>query len=192
MKAEEQKVSVTENRTIWRIDSSHSSVEFTVRKLFFLTVTGRITDLDGTIVLDENSIDASSANSTIQAKSVDTGNKQRDAQLKAASFFDVANYPEIEFESSDVAPGKDRDMLSITGLLTIKDITKEIQLDVTEVDRSKAPDGSEVIYYVAMMNLNRYDFGVSGWRGVVGGKVKVVINIQANREKLKIEDWRAR
>jgi polyisoprenoid-binding protein YceI len=146
MKAQEQKISVTENRTIWRLDSSHSSVEFTVKKLLFLTVTGRITGLDGTILLDENSIDGSCANSTIEVKSVDTGNKQRDAQLKGASFFDVAKYPEIEFESSEVSPGRDRDMLRITGLLSIKDVTKEIQLDVTEVDRSKAPDGGEVIY----------------------------------------------
>jgi len=185
MKAQQQKVSATTNRTVWRLDSSHSSVEFTVKKLFFLTVTGRITDLEGTIVLDENSIDGSSANSTLRVKSIDTGNKQRDAQLKASSFFDVAKYPEIEFESSEVGPGRDRDMLSISGVLTIKDISKEIQLDVTEVDRSKAPGGGEVIYYVAMTNLSRYDFGVSGWRGLIGGTVKVVINVQANREGIE-------
>src|SRR3954462_15038060 len=108
MKAQEQKVNVTEHRSIWRVDRSHSSVEFTIKKLFFLAVTGRITDLEGTIVLDENSVDGSSANSTIRVKSIDAGNKQRDAQLKAASFFDVTTYPEIEFESSDVAPGRDR------------------------------------------------------------------------------------
>ena len=73
-------------------------------------------------------------------------------------------------------------MLCIRGELTIRDTSRDIVLDVTEVDRSKSPQGDEVIYYVAQTVLNRFDFGVKGWRGVVGPTVKIVINVQANRE----------
>jgi polyisoprenoid-binding protein YceI len=73
-------------------------------------------------------------------------------------------------------------MLSIRGELTIRDKSREVVLDVTEVDRSRSPQGDEVIYYVAETSLNRFDFGVNGWRGVVGPRLKVVINVQANRE----------
>jgi polyisoprenoid-binding protein YceI len=56
-----------------------------------------------------------------------------------------------------------------------------VALEVTEVDRSKSPNGTEVIYYVAETELDRHDFGVSAWRGLIAPKLKVVINVQANR-----------
>jgi len=72
-------------------------------------------------------------------------------------------------------------MLKVKGVLTIRDTNKDVVLDVTEVDRSRSPNGEEVIYYVAETELNRFDFGVTAWRGVVGQKLKVVINVQANK-----------
>jgi polyisoprenoid-binding protein YceI len=69
----------------------------------------------------------------------------------------------------------------VEGSLTIKDKSKDVVLDVTEVDRSKAPGGDEVVYYVAETELDRYDFGINAWRGLIGPKLKVVINVQANR-----------
>ena len=73
-------------------------------------------------------------------------------------------------------------MLSVKGTLQIRDQSREVVLDVTEVDRSKSPNGEEVIYFVAETELDRHDFGVSGLRGLIGAKLKVVINVQANRE----------
>jgi polyisoprenoid-binding protein YceI len=171
-----------DSKSVWHLDRDHSSVEFSIKKLFFFTVNGKLTDLDGVIVLDENSVSGSTAQASLKAKSVSTGNQQRDRQLRANSFLDVTNFPQIEFQSSQVGPGRDRDMLSVKGTLTIKDKTKEVVLDVTEVDRSKSPNGEEVIYYVGETEINRFDFGVTGWRGVISPKLKVVINVQANRE----------
>ena len=68
------------------------------------------------------------------------------------------------------------------GALRIKDTTRNVVLKVTEVDRSKAPDGNEVIYYVAESEIDRHDFGISAWRGVIGKSLKVTIDVQANRE----------
>jgi polyisoprenoid-binding protein YceI len=172
----------SESRSVWRLDREHSSVEFSVRKLLFFTVNGKLADLEGSIVLDESSASGSSAQAVIKAKSINTGNQQRDQQLRTASFLDVMTFPHIEFQSSEVGPGRDRDMLSVKGALTIKDKQKDVVLNVTEVDRSKSPNGGEVVYYVGETEINRFDFGVSGWRGVIGPKLKVVINVQANRE----------
>jgi polyisoprenoid-binding protein YceI len=171
----------SDSKSVWRLDSSHSSVEFTAKFLFF-TVKGRLIDLDGAIVLDENSVSGSSVQASISAASIDTGNKQRDTQLRSATFLNASDYTHIRFESARVARGRDRDMIRVEGSLTIKDKIKEVVLDVTEVDRSKAPGGDEVIYYVAEAELDRYDFGINAWRGVIGSKLKVVINVQANRE----------
>jgi polyisoprenoid-binding protein YceI len=74
-------------------------------------------------------------------------------------------------------------MFVVKGALKIKNASKEVALTVTEVDRSKAPDGTEVIYYVAEAEVDRYDFGIKAWPGVIGKKLKVTIDVQANREK---------
>jgi polyisoprenoid-binding protein YceI len=174
--------SQSEKKTLWRFDREHSSVEFTIKKLWFFAVHGTLNDIDGSIVLDEDSVSGSAVQASMKAKSVNTGNQQRDQQLRAASFLDVINFPQIEFTSSEVGPGSDRDMLSVKGRLTIKDKNKDVVLKVTEVDRSKSPNGQEVVYYVGEAEIDRFDFGVSGWRGVIGPKLKVVINVQANRE----------
>lgn len=159
-------------------------MEFSIKKLFFFTVAGRFTDLDGSIVLDEKSVSGSSVEASIAARSVNTGNQERDSQLRAAEFLNVESFSQIRFQSTDVGPGKDRDMLRIKGALTIKNTSKEVVLDVTEVDRSRAPSGEEVIYYVAETTIDRFDFGVSAWRGVIAPQLKIVINVQANRESL--------
>ncbi|HSB26697.1 MAG TPA: YceI family protein [Pyrinomonadaceae bacterium] len=168
------------SQSVWQLDTEHSSVEFAVRKLLFLSVTGRLTKLKGSIVMDEDSVGACSVEATMESASIDTGNKRRDAHLRAA-FLDVTNHPDIHFRSLEVGRGKDRDMLIVRGDLSIRDRNKEVVLDVTEIDRSRSPNGEEVIYYVAETELDRFDFGVTAWRGVVGSKLKVVINVQANR-----------
>src|SRR4029453_16713908 len=111
----------SEGRSVWRLDTSHSSVEFRTKKLLFFTVKGQMTVLDGTIVLDENSLPGSSVKATIKASSGDTGNKRRDSQLRAAGFLECDSYPHIAFESVQVVPGRDRDMINVRGSLTIKD-----------------------------------------------------------------------
>ena len=172
--------SVGQSQSVWRLDQTHTTVEFTAKKLFFFSVKGRLKDFDGTIVLDDRVIENSSVEASMVSKSVDTGNRKRDAQL-SGSFLEADNYPKIEFRSERVGPGKDRDMLNINGALTIKDKSQPVLLEVTEIDRSRSPNGEEVIYYVAQTEIDRFDFGINQWRGVIGPKLKVVINVQANR-----------
>jgi polyisoprenoid-binding protein YceI len=171
-----------EGRTVWRLDRSTSSVKFSVKKLLFITVTGRLADLEGSIVLNQAELSASSVQATIAADSVETGNERRDAHLRSPSFLDIENYPVIEFHSTEVGRGTDRDMFVVKGALRIKNTSKDVALTVTEVDRSKAPDGTEVVYYVAEAEIDRYAFGINTWPGVIGKKLKVTIDIQANRE----------
>ena len=73
-------------------------------------------------------------------------------------------------------------MLRVKGSLTIKGTSKDVVINVTEIDRSKSPNGEEVVYYGGETEIDRFDFGVNGWKGLVGPKLKVVINVQANRD----------
>ena len=181
MQAKPQKDLNDIERTVWRFDPEYTTVEFSVRSLFFFTVRGRLAVVDGNIVLDETNIGRSSVEATVKSSSVDTGNKRRDAYFRSASLLDADQYPDIEFRSSSVAPGKDRDTFLLEGSLKIKGHHRTVQLHVDQFDRSCSPTGEEVIYYVATTEIDRSAFGVPSGRRLIGRSVKAWINVQAIR-----------
>ena len=173
---------VGQNRRVWTFDPAYSTVEFVVRN-FFYNVNGRFSVLEGSIVLDEDDIRQSSVTAIIKANSIDTRNKRRDAHLKSADFFDAEKFPDIEFKSTKVQRGKDRDSLDVEGTLTIKDKSVPVALAVNEMDRSRSPNGEDFVYYSATTELDRFAFGINYGRLVIGRKLKVTINIQASNRR---------
>ena len=171
-----------DRQSVWSFDPSHTTVEFSIKNLLFFNVKGRLAALEGTIVLDEADITRSSIVATLSADSIATGVERRDAHLRSRSFLDASNYPNVLFQSTSVGPGNDRDMLRVKGSLTIRGKSGTVELDVSEVDRSRSPSGEEVIYYCATTELDRFDFGINYGRGVIGRVLKVTINVQASRE----------
>src|SRR5262245_24897601 len=111
-------VQTVTGRTTWAIDPVHSSVEFAVRHLMITTVKGRFTDVQGTVVVDEATPSASSADITVQVASIDTREPQRDAHLKSADFFEAETFPTITFHSTAVRNWK-ADGFTLVGDLTI-------------------------------------------------------------------------
>lgn len=174
-----QKTDAARAQQVWRFDPAYTTVEFTVRNLWY-TVRGRFRTLEGLIAWDETDVNRSSVGATVKAHSIDTGNKRRDAHLQSADFLDADKFPEIEFRSTRVARGKDRDSLEVEGDLIVKGKSKKIALAVNEMDRSRSPRGEEFVYYSATTELDRFEFGIDGGRGIVGRKVKVTINVQAS------------
>ena len=170
-------IDVQTQRT-WVFDPGYTTVEFVIRNLWF-KVKGRFRDLEGQIVLDESDISHSSVNATIKASSIDTGNKRRDAHLLLKDFFDVEVFPEIEFKSTSIRRGRDRDSLELDGELRIKDKTVPVALAVNEMDRSRSPNGEEFVYYSATTELDRCAFGINYGRGFIGRRLQVTINVQA-------------
>jgi polyisoprenoid-binding protein YceI len=173
---------VSRDRRVWTFDPAYSTVEFVVRNLFY-NVKGRFSVLEGSIVLDEDDIRQSSVTAIIKANSIDTGNKRRDVHLTSADFLDAEKFPDIEFKSTKVQRGKDRDSLDVEGTLTIKGKSVPIALAVNEMDRSRSPRGEDYVYYSATAELNRFVFGINYGRGVIGRKLKVTINIQASNRR---------
>lgn len=173
---------VGQGRRVWKFDPAYSTVEFVVRN-FLYNVKGRFSVLEGSIVLDEDDIRHSSVTAIIKANSIDTGNKRRDVHLKSADFLDSEQFPDIEFKSSKVERGRDRDSLDVEGTLTVKGKTVPIALAVNEMDRSRSPNGEEFVYYSATAELDRLAFGISYGRGLIGRRVKVTINIQATNKQ---------
>jgi len=175
--------SIADTQTAWAIDPTHTSVEFAVRNLFLFMVKGSIATREGKIVIDAADSRRSSVTVVLQAASIDSGNQRRDAHLCGADFLDADRYPEIRFHSRQVAPGSDRDTLKIRGLLSIKDQSREVILEVSEIDRSCSPSGEHVAYYSARTELDRHAFGIRHMPGLIGRMLKVTINVQATRRE---------
>jgi polyisoprenoid-binding protein YceI len=169
------------------IDKAHSEVTFTVKHLVS-QVTGRFQDFDGKIVLDHTKPEASTAELTIKATSVNTDQPRRDEHLRTPDFFDVAKFPEITFKSTKVA-AKTKDTYDVTGDLTIHGITKPVVLAVSYLGEIKDPMGNEKAGFSAATTINRKDFGVLWNKAldqggyVLGDDVKITINLELAKQK---------
>lgn len=169
--------------TTWNIDAAHSTIGFSIRHMVFSKVRGRFLKYTGAIHLDDDLAKAW-VEVTIDAASIDTGTAQRDTHLRSADFFDAERFAELRFRSTRVESlGGDR--LRVTGGLTIRDVTREVVLEVEPAGRGMDPWGNERIGFVARTSIDRKDFGL-GWNqlleagGVlVGDRVDIELDVQA-------------
>ena len=167
----------------YAIDKMHSEVAFQVRHLL-TKVRGRFTEFAGTVVLDQEYPEQSSASLTIDASSVDTGTPDRDDHLRSDDFFAVGTYPTLTFTSSRVVKTGD-DSYDVVGALTIRGVTKEITLPVTYLGEARDPWGNLRAGFETSITLNRKDFGLT-WNAaletggfLVGDEVRINLSIQA-------------
>ena len=167
---------------VWIIDPKYTTVQFSAKLLFLFTVKGSFGDIRGTIERDPADISRSSVEAFIKGGSITTGNKRRDLHLRSADFLDVQEYGEIRFKSTRVEKGRDRDTLRVTGTLTIRGRSHEVVLDVNEFDRSRSPQGEDVTYYASLKEIDRFAFGIRYGRGLIGRRLKVMIQVQALRQ----------
>jgi polyisoprenoid-binding protein YceI len=172
--------------TIWDIDPAHSLVEFSVKHMMFTTVRGRFRKVRGEIRCpDESDPTRASVSAQIEAASIDTADEGRDAHLRGPDFLDVQRYPTITFDSTRIERSGAQDQYRVYGRLTIRDVTREIELNTTFNGRGRNPYGKTVAGFTAETSLNRRDFGIT-WNAalesgglLVGDKVDVSIEVQA-------------
>lgn len=141
------------------VDSTHTTVGFTVRHLVINKVRGKFNAFTGTIVYDEKDVTKSSLQGTIQASSIDTDHEKRDKHLRSPDFFDAAGHPEITFKSKRVE--QDGDGLILVGDLTMRGTTKEIRIPFEITGKIKDPWGKMRIGFEATLRINRQAFGIS-------------------------------
>jgi len=170
-------------QTTWKIDPSHSHVEFAVRHLMISTVKGRFGGVAGTVRSDASDPSGADVEVTIDATSIDTREAQRDAHLKSADFFDVEKFPSLTFRGIRLA-GDPAGDFKLTGQLTIHGVTREVTLDVTAEGRGKDPWGGDRAGYSATAKIKRSDFGLT-WNQVleaggiaVGDEIKIAIDVE--------------
>ncbi len=175
----------------WSLDTVHSGINFSVRHMVVSKVRGRFAKFTGNVALDEGDLTRSTVEATIDASSIDTGTAQRDEHLKSADFFDVEHFPQIRFRSTGIEKlGTER--YRLTGELTIRDVSREIALDVEYGGRGKDPWGNERVGFTAKTALDRKDFGLK-WNqaletgGVlVSDRVEIELELQAVRAAVAV------
>jgi polyisoprenoid-binding protein YceI len=168
----------------WQVDSTHSAVNLTVRHMVISKVRGRFTKWNAKLALDTSDLSKSSVEVEIDAASIETGVGDRDTHLRSPDFLDAARYPTLSYRSRRVeAPSSDR--LRVVGDLTIRNVTREVVLDVEYGGQGKDPWGNQRAGFSATASLNRKDFGLT-WNqaletgGVlVADKVDIEIELQA-------------
>ena len=143
----------------YTIDASHSTLGFIARHAMVTKVRGAFNEFEGTATLDGANPAASSAKITINAKSIDTRNDQRDEHLRSNDFFAMDEFPQITFVSTGVSV--DGDTYNLTGDLTVKGVTKSLTIPFEFEGAAKDPFGNDRVGFSGSLVINRKDFGVS-------------------------------
>lgn len=169
----------------WQIDQAHSTIGFEVKHMMVSKVKGQFTNYSADVEVD-NLEDLTSAkiDITIDTTSINTSNEDRDNHLKSAEFFDIEQFPDIKFNSTNIT--KDGDDYKVSGDLTIKDVTKPAVFDVEYGGKGTNPWGVEVYGFEAETKIDREEFGLT-WNaaletgGVLVGKdIKIKVELELN------------
>jgi len=158
-------------KTKWAIDPAHTEVHFKVKHLVISTVTGKFEKFEGAVYSSKADFSDAEAEFSVDIDSINTSQPDRDGHLKSADFFDAANHPKLTFKSTGVKKTSDSEFV-LTGDLTIRGVTKPVQLNVEYGGTTKDPWGNTKAGFEITGKINRKDYGLS-WSAVTetGGLV---------------------
>lgn len=169
----------------YTIDAVHSNLGFSVRHAGIAKVRGSMAVFSGSLVVSDPITD-SSANVTIDASSVDTGNEQRDQHLTSADFWNAEQNPEWTFTTTSVA-GTAED-LSVTGDLSVNGVTKEVTLSAELDGIATGPEQETRAAFSGTTSISRKDFGLTWNVALEGGGVLVGDKIAVELEVVGVLD----
>jgi polyisoprenoid-binding protein YceI len=169
--------------TTWKIDPSHSDVQFKVKHLMITTVTGHFGAFDATMQTTGNDFSAANISFEADINSITTQNAQRDQHLLAGDFFEAEKYPKLTFVSREVKKVDDENY-KLVGDLTIRDNTHPVELKVEFGGEVVDPWGQTKAGFELSGKINRKDFGLTfNATTETGGvllsdEVKLLANVQ--------------
>ena len=170
--------------SIWKMDPVHSHAQFKVKHMMISNVKGEFTSITGTLQLNEADTTKSRIEASIDAKTINTREPQRDAHLKSADFLDVEKFPSLTFASTQIVKKGD-DEFEVTGDLTIHGVTRKATFKVEELSApTKDPWGATRLGLSATTRINRKDFGLT-WNSametggvLVGDEVTITVDAE--------------
>jgi polyisoprenoid-binding protein YceI len=171
----------------WTIDGAHSQSRFAVRHMMISTVHGGFEKFSGTIDFDEKDPVRSLLNVQIESASLNTKEPKRDEHLRSPDFFNVAQYPHMTYKSKSMQQ-TDATHGRITGDLTIRDVTREVVLDVEYGGQARSPWGTVSAGFSAQTKINRKDWNLD-WNkaletggDLVGDEITIDIDLEVVKQ----------
>ena len=163
------------------IDPVHTWVGFSVSH-FFTKVPGYFGKLKGTVVVDREHLENSTVEAVIEVASITTNTKMRDDDLRSTNFFAAATFPLMTFMSKSWK-STGGDTYDVTGVLTMKNVAKEVVLKVKSLGFGPGMNGAAISGWEASITLDRRDFDITADQGAIGNSVDVLINVEADLRK---------
>jgi len=157
-------------------EGQHVAVMFKVSHLGFSYNVGRFNSVEGQFSYDKNNPSASTASVTIDAKSLDSNHAERDKHIRSDDFLDVAKYPTITFTSTSYTAGSENDI--VKGNLTIRGITKEVEIAVNHIGEGKDPWGGYRSGFEGKVDIQAADYGLPEWVG----KIAIELSVEGIRQ----------
>lgn len=172
----------------WILDLTHSEVQFRIRHLMISTISGYFKQFNVFLKNENDDFSDVHIEFITDINSIDTNNAQRDAHLKSPDFFDAARHPQIKFESSHFEK-IDAKNYKLQGVLTIRDISKQVTFNTVFGGITPDPWGNTRVGFTITGKINRQEFGIvfnavtETGSVVLGDEVDVQCNIQFIRQK---------
>ena len=173
-------------QTRWVFDKAHTSVGFSVSHMVISETTGTFKDFSGTVTSSNDDFTGSTIEFTADIASINTDNERRDGHLKSPDFFDAEKFPKMTFKSTSFEK-VEGNKYKLVGDLTIKDVTKSVELEVKYGGSINTQRGTKA-GFKATGTIDRFDFNLKWDRTmdsgglVVGKEVDLVINVELNQE----------
>ena len=168
-------------KTTWVSDPTHSEILFKIKHLMITNVKGEFRNFSAKVETEGEDFSNGKTTVEIEADSIFTNNNDRDNHLKSADFFEAEKHPKLNFESSSLTKLDEENYL-LKGLLTIKDVSKEIVLDVEFGGLMKDPYGNEKAGFSVSGKINRKDWGLNWNAALEAGGVMVSDEVRINAE----------
>jgi polyisoprenoid-binding protein YceI len=170
----------------YTIDTAHSRVGFVARHAMVTKVRGSFNEFEGAFHLDGENPENSSGQVTIQTKSIDTRNSQRDDHLRSNDFLDMDNHAEVTFVSTAIKQADDT-TFTVTGDLTVRGVTQSVEIPFEYTGSATDPFGNQRVGLEGSVVINRKDYGVN-WNAALetGGVLvseKVTLEIEVSAIK---------
>ena len=179
-------VSFTFAQSTWKFDKAHSRVGFSVSYLVITDVEGNFEEFEGAITSNGDDFQDATIEFTAEISSINTENEKRDSHLQSDDFFNAENFPQLMFKSKSFKKIDDKNY-KLVGDLTMRDVTKEVELDIVYNGMVNDPWGNTKAGFSLKGEVNRFDYNLKWNKTVEAGGLVVSeeVTIIANLTLIK-------
>ena len=164
----------------YRVDPSHSFVQFRIQHLGYSWLYGRFNDISGEFKHDSSAPNDNWIAVEIKTASIDSNHAERDKHLREEDFLDVKRYPTATFRSVRYTGTAEQGELE--GELFLHGVRKPITLQVKKLGEGKDPWGGYRAGFIGTTTLRLKDFGITYNLGPASETMELELGIEGIRK----------